>query len=71
MRERELCSICDRGKRDAEALIQLLVACGELDATSFESFGGLVAAWIESLRQEYVDIDLLASEHEQWRRGDL
>ncbi|TVZ90490.1 DUF6300 family protein [Streptomyces sp. BK340] len=71
LRESTLCPICDRGKSDAEALLQLLMACGELDATSFESLGGLAAAWVESLRQEYVDIELLNSEHEQWQRGDL
>jgi hypothetical protein len=71
LRESTLCSVCDQGKRDTEALLQLLMACGKLDATSLESFGGLVAAWVESLRQEYVDLDLLASENEQWQHGEF
>ncbi|MGV4985773.1 DUF6300 family protein [Streptomyces sp. NRAIS4] len=71
LREKTLCLICDRGKRDAEALFQTLMTCDRLDVTSFESFGGLVAAWVESLRQDYVDLDLLTSEHEQWQRGGL
>ncbi|MFE8950054.1 DUF6300 family protein [Streptomyces sp. NPDC007856] len=71
LRESTLCSVCDQGKRDTEALLQLLTVCDRLDATDFEAFGGLVAAWVESLRQEYVDLDLLASNHDQWHRGEL
>ncbi|MFF3920415.1 DUF6300 family protein [Streptomyces sp. NPDC001852] len=71
LRESTLCSVCDRRTRETEALVQLLTVCDTLDATGFESLQGLVAAWVESLRQEYVDLDLLASHHEQWQRGDL
>ncbi|MGW3495752.1 DUF6300 family protein [Streptomyces sp. NPDC001020] len=71
LRESTLCSVCDRGNKDSDALLQLLTACDTLDVTDFEPFGGLVAAWVESLRQEYVDLDLLASEHEQWQRCEL
>ncbi|WP_390899093.1 DUF6300 family protein [Streptomyces cynarae] len=71
LRESTLCSVCDRGKRETEALSQLLTVYDKLDATDFESFAGLAAAWVESLRQEYVDLDLLANEHGQWQRGNL
>lgn len=71
LRESALCPVCDQGKTDTEALLQLLTARDKLDAAGSEPFGSLVAAWVESLRQEYVDLDLLASEHEQWQRGDL
>jgi hypothetical protein len=49
------------------------MAYNKLDATSFEPFGGLVAAWVESLRRSmsYVDLDLLASEDELWQRGEF
>jgi len=71
LRESTLCPVCDQGKRDAEALLQLLAVCDKVDATGFESFGGLVAAWVESLRHEYVDLDVLTHEHEQWQHSEL
>ncbi|MFI9781803.1 DUF6300 family protein [Streptomyces sp. NPDC051956] len=53
-------------------------ACGQsatcLDETlginSIETFGGLVAVWVESVRHQRVDEALLAKKHEQWS-GEL
>ncbi|MER7203341.1 MULTISPECIES: DUF6300 family protein [unclassified Streptomyces] len=35
-----------------------------------ETFGALVAAWVESVRHQKADETLLAEEHEQWS-GEL
>ncbi|MFH8342837.1 DUF6300 family protein [Streptomyces sp. AM6-12] len=71
LRESTLCAVCDRGRTETEALLRLLTTCGELDAVCSGFAGGLVAAWVESLRRERVDLELLADEHGRWRRGDL
>jgi hypothetical protein len=71
IREAELCPACDRGKPTADELLALFAVDEQLDLDNVETFGGLVAAWVESLRQETVDLVALADEHERWHRGEL
>lgn len=71
VREAELCPACNRGEAPADELLALLAVHERLDAANIAEFGGLVAAWVESVRQRRVDIALLNEEHEQWRCGEL
>ncbi|OIK28205.1 DUF6300 family protein [Streptomyces malaysiense] len=71
LRESTLCPVCDQERTEAEALSGLLTSRHEPDTAGLAPFVGMVAAWVESLRQERVDLDLLATEHERWQRGDL
>lgn len=71
VREAVLCPACDRGKPDADTLLALFTVDDQIDFDNMKTFGGLVAAWVESLRQTTVDLDVLADEQERWRRGEL
>ncbi|MFE5199035.1 DUF6300 family protein [Streptomyces sp. NPDC056601] len=71
IREALLCPACDRGSQAADELIALFAIDDRLSASNLEAFGGLVAAWVESVRHQRVDEELLTEQHEQWRRGEL
>jgi hypothetical protein len=66
-----LCPACDRGTKEASELLNFLTVHNQVHADNVESCGGLIAVWVESLRQERADLDLLAREQEQWRCGEL
>ncbi|MFI2790402.1 DUF6300 family protein [Kitasatospora sp. NPDC018614] len=71
IRETLLCPQCSlRGSAAAE-LIALFSVDEKMSTENVSVFGGLVAAWVESLRQERVDEELLAAEHDLWLRGEL
>ncbi|MGW6405374.1 DUF6300 family protein [Streptomyces sp. NPDC055134] len=68
VREALLCSACDRGSQTADELLALFARDDRLNAANLETFGGLVAAWVESVRHQRVDEDLL---NEHWKCADL
>lgn len=71
IRETLLCPQCSRRNAAAAELIALFAVDEQMNVENIEFFGGIVAAWVESLRQEHVDEELLAAEHDQWLRGAL
>ncbi|WP_309299406.1 DUF6300 family protein [Streptomyces sp. A012304] len=71
IRETLLCPQCSRRNSAAAELIALFSVDEKMGPENLDVFGGLVAAWVESLRQERVDEELLAAEHDQWLRGAL
>ncbi|MFF7953734.1 DUF6300 family protein [Streptomyces griseorubiginosus] len=71
IRENLLCPQCSRQNSVAAELLALFAVDEHMSPENIAVFGGIVAAWVESLRQERVDEDLLAAEHDQWRRGEL
>ncbi|MFE2335180.1 DUF6300 family protein [Streptomyces coelicoflavus] len=70
LRESLLCPGCSAGN-EAAALVDYLSAHKDPMTECLEELGGMVAAWVESLRQEQVDERLLDDQHEQWVRGCL
>ncbi|WP_372504986.1 DUF6300 family protein [Streptomyces parvus] len=71
IRETLLCPQCSRRDSAAAELIALFSVDEKMSPENVSVFGGLVAAWVESLRQERVDEELLAAEHDLWLRGEL
>ncbi|MFJ8785861.1 DUF6300 family protein [Streptomyces sp. NPDC102476] len=71
VRETLLCPQCSRRNAAAAELISLFAVDEKMSLENIDAFGGLVAAWVESLRQGHVDEGLLAAEHDQWLRGAL
>ncbi|WP_411098902.1 DUF6300 family protein [Streptomyces sp. x-45] len=71
IRETLLCPQCSRRYPAAAELIALFSVDEKMSPENVTVFGGLVAAWVESLRQERVDEELLAAEHDLWLRGAL
>ncbi|MFQ6147129.1 DUF6300 family protein [Streptomyces seoulensis] len=78
IREILLCPLCSRGNNTAAELVSYLEADEKTDEKTaleeveeLEEIGGVIAAWVESLRQEHVDEGLLAAEYDQWLRGTL
>ncbi|MFD7954326.1 DUF6300 family protein [Streptomyces ardesiacus] len=71
IRETLLCPQCSRRDSAAAELIALFSVDEKMSPENVAVFGGLVAAWVESLRQERVDEELLAAEHDLWLRGAL
>ncbi|MFD5121065.1 DUF6300 family protein [Streptomyces sp. NPDC058385] len=69
IRTAELCPSCDRGGPAADALLTLLTVDEQLDTEGIVEFGGLVAAWVESVRHHTVDMQFL--DDERLRHGDL
>ncbi|MFF1593215.1 DUF6300 family protein [Streptomyces sp. NPDC058286] len=69
IRMAELCPSCDRGRPAADELLTLLTVDERLDAERLVEFGGLVAAWVESVRHHTVDLQLL--DDERLRHRDL
>jgi hypothetical protein len=71
IRETLLCPQCSRRNLAAAELLALFSVDGKMSPENVDAFGGIVAAWVESLRQEGVDEELLAAEYDQWLRGAL
>ncbi|MEW2497497.1 DUF6300 family protein [Streptomyces nodosus] len=71
IRETLLCPQCSRRNSAAAELIALFTVDEKMSPENVDAFGGLVAVWVESLRQESVDEELLTAEHDQWLRGAL
>ncbi|MFC8016565.1 DUF6300 family protein [[Kitasatospora] papulosa] len=71
IRESLLCPQCTHRNSAAAELIALFSVHEKMSSENVTVFGGLVAAWVESLRQERVDEELLAAEHDLWLRGEL
>ncbi|MER7688701.1 DUF6300 family protein [Streptomyces sp. NPDC097610] len=71
IREAELCPACDHGQPAADELLALFAVDDQLDLDNLAAFGGLVAAWVESVRHLTVDLQVLNDEHERWRRDEL
>ncbi|MFB6851110.1 DUF6300 family protein [Streptomyces sp. NPDC001939] len=69
IRMAELCPACDQGRPAADELLTLLMVDERLDTQRMVEFGGLVAAWVESVRHHTVDMRLL--DDELLRHGDL
>ncbi|CAM5387929.1 DUF6300 family protein [Streptomyces hirsutus] len=59
VREAELCPACDRGEVPAAELLALFPVDERLDVANCTAFGGLVATWVEAVRQRRVDMDLM------------
>ncbi|MET8824157.1 DUF6300 family protein [Streptomyces rochei] len=71
IRETLLCPQCSRRNQAAAELIALFAVDDKMSPENVDAFGGLVAAWVESLRQDCIDEELLTAEHDQWLRGVL
>lgn len=71
IRETLLCPQCSRQNSAAAELIALFAVDEKMSLENVDTFGGLVVAWVESLRLGSVDEKLLAAEHDQWQRGAL
>ncbi|MFE6806797.1 DUF6300 family protein [Streptomyces sp. NPDC057681] len=69
IRTAELCPSCDQGRPAADELLTLLTVDERLGPERIVEFGGLVAAWVESVRHHTVDLQLL--DDERLRHGDL
>ncbi|OIJ85225.1 DUF6300 family protein [Streptomyces colonosanans] len=70
IKEAVLCAACDHVDAAAAELIALF-NLDEQVSPEMETFGGLAAAWVESVRQRTVDETLLQEQHELWRCGEL
>ncbi|MFC8093617.1 DUF6300 family protein [Streptomyces sp. NPDC057301] len=70
-RETVLCPGCHHKEPTAAELIALFAAHAQVRPESMDIFGGLVAAWVESVRQHTVDEEALAAEFELWEQGEL
>ncbi|MFK0279530.1 DUF6300 family protein [Streptomyces sp. NPDC090499] len=71
LREAVLCPSCDHGDPAATELLALYSVDGPVSPENLDVFGGLVAAWVESVRQRSVDEEALNAEFELWKRGEL
>ncbi|MGW4517895.1 DUF6300 family protein [Streptomyces sp. NPDC004393] len=70
-KEAALCPVCNREDQAATKLLALFAVDGQVSSKNAEAFAGLLAAWVESVRQHTVDEVLLADEYERWQRGEL
>ncbi|MET7573391.1 DUF6300 family protein [Streptomyces sp. NPDC005492] len=71
LREAVLCPGCHHGDPAAAELLALYAVDGHVSPENLDVFGGLVAAWVESVRQRTVDEGALNAEFELWKRGEL
>ncbi|MDH6629435.1 hypothetical protein M2271_007271 [Streptomyces sp. LBL] len=71
IKEAVLCRGCDQTDPEAAELLALFTVDEQVTPENLETFGGLAAAWVESVRQRTVDEALLAAQHELWCRGEL
>jgi hypothetical protein len=71
LREAVLCANCHYGDPAAAELLALYAVDGDPCPENLAVFGGLVAAWVESVRQRTVDEEALSAEFELWTRGEL
>lgn len=69
-RETVLCPGCHHKEPTAAQLIALFAA-DQVRPESMDVFVGLVAAWLEAVRQYTVDEEALAAEFELWDQGEL
>ncbi|MFD5856062.1 DUF6300 family protein [Streptomyces chartreusis] len=70
-REAVLCPGCHHKEPAAAELLALFAVDDQLSLENVDTFGGLVAAWAESVRQRTVDEEALTAEFELWKRGEL
>jgi hypothetical protein len=66
-----LCPGCDHGEPAAAELLALFAVDDQVSPENMDVFGGLVAAWVESVRQRTVDEEALSAEFELWKRDEL
>ncbi|MFI6374768.1 DUF6300 family protein [Streptomyces sp. NPDC050546] len=71
VKEAVLCPGCHHGEPAADELIALFAVDDRLGPENVEVFGGLVAAWVESVRHRAVDDEVLTAEFELWKQGEL
>ncbi|WP_331732542.1 DUF6300 family protein (plasmid) [Streptomyces sp. NBC_00015] len=71
IRETLLCPQCSRENSSAAELIALFAVDEQMSHANIVVFAGIITAWVESLRQEKVDEELLRSQHDQWLHGML
>ncbi|MGW4784953.1 DUF6300 family protein [Streptomyces sp. NPDC004230] len=71
LKEALLCSACDHEDPAAAELLALFAVDGLVGPENLGVFGGLVAAWVESVRHRTVDEELLGAQFEQRKRGEL
>ncbi|MFK0106438.1 DUF6300 family protein [Streptomyces sp. NPDC091217] len=71
IRETVLCPCCHHGDPAAAELLALYAVDEKVTPENLDVFGGLVAAWVESVRQRTVDEESLNTEFELWQRGEL
>lgn len=70
-KEAVLCPACNNKDAAAAGLLALFADDGQVPPENAESFAGLLAAWVESVRHRTVDEALIADEHERWQRNQL
>ncbi|MGW5820619.1 DUF6300 family protein [Streptomyces noursei] len=66
-----LCPACECEGPAAAELLALFAVDDQVSPENLEAFGGLVAAWVESVRHRTVDEELLSAEFEQWKQNAL
>ncbi|MEV3873735.1 DUF6300 family protein [Streptomyces sp. NPDC049906] len=71
LREALLCAHCDHSDPAAAELLALFAVDDVVSPENLQTFGGLTAAWVESVRHRTVDRALLDQQLEQWHRGEL
>jgi thiol-disulfide isomerase/thioredoxin len=71
LKEAVLCPGCDHGEPAAAELLALFAVDDQVSPENMDVFGGLVAAWVESVRQRTVDEEALSAEFELWKRDEL
>jgi len=71
IKESVLCAACDHGNAAAAELIALFDVDDQISPENRETFGGLAAAWVESVRHRTVDQALLQEQQELRRQGSL
>lgn len=71
LKEALLCPACHHREPAAAELLALFAVDDHVRPENLDVFGGLVAAWVESVRQRSVDEEALSAEFAQWQRGEL
>ncbi|WP_435241525.1 DUF6300 family protein [Streptomyces cucumeris] len=71
LKEAVLCPVCDYGDPRTAELLALFAVDGEVSPENLDVFEGLIAAWVDSVRDRTADEGALSAEFEQWKRGEL
>nr|BBI93429.1 hypothetical protein [Streptomyces sp.] len=71
LREALLCAHCDHADPAAAELLALFQVDDGVSPENRQTFGGLTAAWVESVRHRTVDEELLGEQSVQWYRSEL
>ncbi|MFH8701984.1 DUF6300 family protein [Streptomyces chartreusis] len=71
LREAVLCPDCHHGEAEAVELLALFAVDSQVSPENLDVFGGLAAAWVESVRQRTVNEETLMAEFELWKRSEL